>query len=304
MTQAWKRNRWMVWIGLAGLLACATAAHAVDPLEALELLRQKKEFEEKELKRLARMEKVPAGEFMMGRDGVNKNESPAHRVYLDAFYIDVYEVTQLQYLEVMKDNPSYFRECPLCPVERVTYYQAAEYCNRQGKRLPTEAEWEKAARGPDGFLFPWGDDPVSPKKSRYKMQWTEEVQHHVMVPVDSMPEGRSPYGVFHMLGNVKEWVDDWYDREYYKEESHKINPKGQIGGEYKVLKGGSWRDLRSFLYASFRNNSHPGAMMEDYGFRCAWSTGTPEIQAPKKHISFEPVPGPSHPAIRKGTAHP
>ena len=92
-----------------------------------------------------------------------------------------------------------------------------------------------------------------------------------MVPVDSMPEGRSLYGVHHMAGNVKEWVDDWYDREYYGESDHGSNPEGPLGGELKVLKGGSWRDLRGFLYSSFRNNSRLDAQMEDYGFRCAKS---------------------------------
>ena len=88
-----------------------------------------------------------------------------------------------------------------------------------------------------------------------------------------------------MLGNVKEWVDDWYDREYYNEENHNLNPKGQIGGEFKVLKGGSWRDLRSFVYASFRNNSYPNTALDDYGFRCAQDG--PEGSAPKRLTSLE-----------------
>ena len=88
-----------------------------------------------------------------------------------------------------------------------------------------------------------------------------------------------------MLGNVKEWVDDWYDREYYKEENHKLNPKGQIGGEFKVLKGGSWRDLRSFVYASFRNNSTPNTALDDYGFRCAQDG--PDSSAPKRLTSLD-----------------
>jgi iron(II)-dependent oxidoreductase len=95
-----------------------------------------------------------------------------------------------------------------------------------------------------------------------------------MVPVDFFSEGTSPYGVLHMAGNVKEWVDDWFDREYYDDPANHINPKGQIGGEYKVLRGGSWRDLTGFIYSSFRNNAYPDSRLDDYGFRCAKSTET------------------------------
>jgi formylglycine-generating enzyme required for sulfatase activity/regulator of sirC expression with transglutaminase-like and TPR domain len=268
------------------------------------------------------MVEIPKGFFIMGDDHHGDDEAPRHKVFLDTFYIDKYEVSAAEYAEFLNTMPETERFYAAnkfgviekrgqfvprsgleeFPANNVSWFGAAAYCQWKNKRLPTEAEWEKAARGSEGFLFPWGNEPISPKKSRYNMKWTEQIQHRVMVPVTSLPEGQSPYGVFNMLGNVKEWVDDWYDREYYKEESHKTNPKGQIGGEYKVLKGGSWRDLRSFVYASFRNNSYPAAMVEDYGFRCAWST--PETQAPKKLISFEPVPDTWNSATRKGTAQP
>ena len=171
------------------------------------------------------------------------------------------------------------------PINNVTWFGAVAFCKWKNKRLPTEAEWEKAARGTEGNFFPWGNDPISPQKSRYRKNWTEEIAHRVMAPVDSMPEGKSPFGLFHMLGNVKEWVDDWYDREYYNEENHNLNPKGQIGGEFKVLKGGSWRDLRSFVYTSFRNNSYPNTALDDYGFRCAQDG--PEGSAPKRLTTLE-----------------
>ncbi len=114
-----------------------------------------------------------------------------------------------------------------------------------------------------------------------------------MVPVDSMSEGWSPYGLRHMAGNVKEWVDDWYDQEYYREPDHGSNPEGPLGGEFKVLRGGSWRDLRGFLYSSFRNNSDPGTGLEDYGFRCAKSMVTGKARP----IRLMRRPDPSKPTI-------
>ncbi|CAI2717741.1 tetratricopeptide repeat protein [Nitrospina watsonii] len=272
----------------------------------------------------ADMVNVPEGFFIMGEDHHGDDEAPQHKVYLDAYHIDKYEVSAAEFAEFLNAMPETKRFHSVnkystiektdrfvprrgledFPANNVSWFGAAAYCQWKNKRLPTEAEWEKAARGPDGFLFPWGNDPITPQKSRYNLQWSEDIRHRVMVPVDSMPEGQSPYGVFHLLGNVKEWVDDWYDREYYKEENHKTNPKGQIGGEFKVLKGGSWRDLRSFVYASFRNNGSPAAMVDDYGFRCAWST--PEIQTPKKLISFDPTPAPEtlNRSTREGIAQP
>ncbi|MDH5763581.1 MAG: SUMF1/EgtB/PvdO family nonheme iron enzyme [Nitrospinota bacterium] len=248
---------------------------------------------------------IPKGFFLMGANGHGDDEAPEHKVYLDAYYIDKYEVTAAEFAEFLNDvkmfkefyKDSKFGMLVLekdfrarkglesYPINNVTWFGAAAFCKWKNKRLPSEAEWEKAARGTEGNFFPWGNDPINPQRARYRQEWTEEIAHRVMVPVDSMPEGKSPYGLFHMLGNVKEWVDDWYDREYYKEENHNLNPRGQIGGEFKVLKGGSWRDLRSFVYASFRNNSHPNTALDDYGFRCAQDG--PEGSAPKRMTSLE-----------------
>jgi formylglycine-generating enzyme required for sulfatase activity/regulator of sirC expression with transglutaminase-like and TPR domain len=251
------------------------------------------------------MVQIPKGYFIMGANGHGDDEAPESKVYLDAYLIDKYEVTAAQFAaflndvkifkEFYKDNKfgmltleKDFRPrtgLESYPINNVTWFGAAAFCKWKNKRLPTEAEWEKAARGTEGNFFPWGNDPISPQKARYRQNWTEEIAHHVMVPVDSMPEGKSSFGLFHMLGNVKEWVDDWYDREYYKEENHNLNPKGQIGGEFRVLKGGSWRDLRSFIYASFRNNSNPNTALDDYGFRCAQDG--PDGAAPKRLTSLE-----------------
>ena len=250
---------------------------------------------------------IPKGFFLMGANGHGQDESPLHKVYLDAFYIDPYEVTAADFARFLNDVKTYKefykdgkfgmlvlkkdfkprKGLESYPINNVTWFGAAGFCKWSHKRLPTEAEWEKAARGTEGNFFPWGNDPISPQKARYLQIWSEEITHHVMVPVDSLPEGKSPFGLFHMLGNVKEWVDDWYDREYYTEENHKLNPQGQIGGEFKVLKGGSWRDLRSFVYASFRNNNHPNSALDDYGFRCARDgSGS---SAPKRLTSLDPL---------------
>ena len=248
---------------------------------------------------------IPKGYFLMGANGHGDDEAPEHKVYLDAYYIDKYEVTAAEYAKFLNDVKMFKqfyknnkfgmlimekefkprKGLESYPINNVSWFGAAAFCKWKNKRLPTEAEWEKAARGTEGNFFPWGNDPISPQKARYRQKWTEEIAHRVMVPVDSMPEGKSASGLFHMLGNVKEWVDDWYDREYYEEENHNLNPKGQIGGEFRVLKGGSWRDLRSFIYASFRNNSAPNTALDDYGFRCAQDG--PEGAAPKRLTSLE-----------------
>ncbi|MFQ5483214.1 MAG: SUMF1/EgtB/PvdO family nonheme iron enzyme, partial [Nitrospinaceae bacterium] len=238
---------------------------------------------------------VTKGFFVMGSNQHAKDEAPEHRVFLEAYYIDLTEVTAAEFAGFLNTLPGpamsarYFNRGKRAtvgfdekrffarpgledlPANKVTWYGADAYCRWRDKRLPTEAEWEKAARGIDGRIYPWGDEPPTPERARFLQKWTDETEHRVMLPVRTLPQSRSPFGLFHMAGNLKEWVDDWYDREYYKEEQHKVNPKGQVGGEYKVLKGGSWRDLKSFLYSSFRNNSYPRSGLDDYGFRCAKS---------------------------------
>ena len=230
----------------------------------------------------------------MGSNDHGQDESPEHKAYLDPYFIDRYEVSASSFSSFLNEannvngyyldnkfgtlffNGKYLprKGFENHPINNIKWQGAYEYCRSKGKRLPTEAEWEKAARGENGKIYPWGNKLPTNKLARYRQTWSKEVKHHVMVPVDTFKEGVSTYGIHHMAGNVKEWVDDWFDREYYDNPANHINPKGQIGGEYKVLRGGSWRDLRGFIYSSYRNNSYPSSRLDDYGFRCVKSSGS------------------------------
>ena len=235
---------------------------------------------------------IPGGFFIMGSNDHGQDESPEHKTYLDPYYIDRYEVSASSFAlflnEVNNVNGYYLdnkfgtlffngkylprKGFENHPINNIKWQGAYEYCRSKGKRLPTEAEWEKAARGENGKIYPWGNKLPTNKLARYRQTWSKEVKHHVMVPVDTFKEGASTYGIHHMAGNIKEWVDDWFDREYYDNPANHINPKGQIGGKYKVLRGGSWRDLRGFIYSSYRNNSYSSSRLDDYGFRCVKSS--------------------------------
>jgi len=217
----------------------------------------------------AEMVAVPAGEFVMGNDG-RYGESPQHTVFLDAFWIDKYEVTNALYKKCVDagkcsspstqyfGNPRYDNH----PVVYVTWNDAAGYCAWAGKRLPTEAEWEKAARGTDGRIFPWGNT-----FNKNYLNSAENGRGEVLA-VGSFPDGASPYGAMDMAGNVWEWVADWHDAEYYST-SPARNPKGPPVGTTKVIRGGAKDVDQNSARVTLRVDPAPDTQSGTIGFRCA-----------------------------------
>jgi formylglycine-generating enzyme required for sulfatase activity len=211
-------------------------------------------------------------------------------VYLHAYWIDKYEVTNTQYANFLnemgnqmeggvtwldaededvrihqsggewKADSGYGEH----PVVEMSWYGASAYCEWAERRLPTEAEWEKAARGKDGRMYPWGDEIDNSLATYYgKARGT--------TPVGGYPEGASPYGVLDMAGNVWEWVFDWYDEKYYRNSPYE-NPQGQKSKSYQVLRGGAWGLDVQFVRSTFRYWHSPvGLSSYNIGFRCATS---------------------------------
>jgi len=219
---------------------------------------------------------VPAGEFMMGSNSGDADEKPAHRVSLDAFYMDKYELTTSRYAKFLQETgrkePYKWNEASLVsdgdrPVIGVTWHDADAYCRWAGKRLPTEAEWEKAARGTDGRKYPWGNEEPSGRQANFDKS-TSTWSYSILAAVGSYEDGASPYGIHDLAGNAWEWVADWYDEKYYAG-SPERNPKGPTNGEKRVLRGGSWRMPAAILRSTFRTWSHPPNRYSNYsGFRC------------------------------------
>jgi iron(II)-dependent oxidoreductase len=239
---------------------------------------------------------IPAGWFLMGtirkdddpygmETQFDDTEMPQRRIWLDAYEIDRDEVSLAEYLawlQAQRRRPSEELQHLIrhlisvhslpdyvmarWPALYVVWQEAADFCQSQGKRLPTEAEWEKAARGLDGNLFPWG---------KAKPEWGLAVfgQYHVheiplVAAVDSGEEGRSPFGLHHMAGNVAEWVWDWFGTDYYVMMPER-NPQGPATGRYKSVRGGSWKSKPDMLRTATRGGAVSDQRAATIGFRCA-----------------------------------
>lgn len=215
---------------------------------------------------------VPEGLFVMGWNTGDSDEQPPHQVFLSAYYIDQFEVTIRLYRRCVEadacEEPAYAPNCnwdkdidDTHPINCVNRQHALDYCAWAGLRLPTEAEWEKAARGTDGRIYPWGYELAGDEANfRFIAGATE--------PVGSRPAGVSPYGAHDMAGNVWEWVSDWYGDTYYAE-SPRDNPQGPLRGEFGVLRGGSWWFEKESLPAANREAYDPRLTDIDIGIRCA-----------------------------------
>jgi iron(II)-dependent oxidoreductase len=241
---------------------------------------------------------VPSGWFFMGTapnqidaDGMGRpfddTEQPQRRIWLDAFEVDRDEVSLSEYLHFLAERgeaPSEelvrlighaVREHLLpddvlarWPAFYISWDESAEFCRAGGKRLPTEAEWEKAARGKDAKLFPWGNTRPVPGLAVFGKHYADEIP--LVAAVDSGVEGRSHYGARHMAGNIAEWVQDWYGIDYYTTMPER-NPPGPAKGRYKGVRGGSWMSSPSLLRTATRNGAVPSQRAATVGLRCARS---------------------------------
>ena len=239
---------------------------------------------------------IPEGEFLMGSsnrdDDAYAHEKPQHRVYLGAFWMDAYEVSNAMFrtfvtvtgyrTQAEKHGFSYMYNAAgawdifngvnwqhplgsdtqyqdLLPVTHVNLYDAQAYCEWAGGRLPTEAEWEKAARGDDERLFPWGNT--------FDSTFLQSNGKSGPVSIYSYPKGASPYGILNMAGNVFEWTSDWFYANYYAQ-SPVENPQGLESGEYKTIRGGAWINSQKHVRTTHRDFSMPHLMNHLLGFRC------------------------------------
>ncbi len=231
------------------------------------------------------MIRVPAGTFTMGSNEIARFSGPEHSVYLDEFCIDKYEVTNRQYRRFCDAThrpypgdpdflglSNYIVSCPSYPVLNLSWADAKAYCDWVGKRLPTEAEWEKAARGTDARKYPWGNaepDAEGLYRANYGARegWAKD-GYEGTAPVGSFESGASPYGCMDMAGNVADWCSDWHGKDYYFS-SPKNNPQGPSSGTHRVIRGGSWEDWASEL-PTWNHQGYPPTWLEhDQGFRCA-----------------------------------
>jgi serine/threonine-protein kinase len=237
---------------------------------------------------------VPAGPFTMGNDNGQPDEKPAHMVYLDAFWIDQTDVTNKMYALCVSAgactspsqtgsfrHSSYYgnSEFDDYPKIYVSWNDATAFCKWADRRLPSEAEWEKVARGTDGRIYPWGNDAPNDTLLNYNQNVGDTTA------VGTYPKGASPYGALDMAGNVWEWVNDLYSSTYYQS-SPSSNPPGPASGQYRVLRGGAWGNNHDWIWhymAEYYSNYYvlsaaryyegllPAEAVSFAGFRCARS---------------------------------
>ena len=267
--------------------AAATTHDAQNPIENIAALAGS-----------ALMLPVAEGPFIMGTSRANHEpfsldlqyddtEQPQRRVWLNRYEIDRDEVSLGEYLLWLRQQQRHVPEevrklidhvttihamqpetLARWPALYVTWSEASDFCRAQGKRLPTEAEWEKAARGDRGNLFPWGQKPPASALAMFGQYHAHEIP--IVASVDSGEEGRSPYGLHHMAGNAAEWVEDWLGIDYYATMPDR-NPHGPATGRYKVVRGGSWKSAPVLLRTATRSGASPDQRAETIGFRCARS---------------------------------
>lgn len=294
-----KRVRQVLLVG-AALFALVPVARGLDTQDiVVEWTEEGKALAEKRvatMKPKEEMALIPAGEFLMGSDKKNdrlayRSELPQRRVYLDAYEIDKYEVTNLHYLKYILatgklpqldwryDGGNFQESMTNHPIMHVSWYDADAYCRWAGKRLPTEAEWEKAARGEDGRLNPWGNQSAGLSRANFgrtglsgpvRDRPERLLMYPPLISVDKYENAVSPYGLYQTIGNVAEWVSDWYDLDYYKSSPDR-NPKGPETGTQKAFRGGGWMDSTTTMRVAMRNGTDPNTKINWMGFRCARS---------------------------------
>jgi formylglycine-generating enzyme required for sulfatase activity len=215
---------------------------------------------------------IPAGNFTMGDD----EEAPLREIYVDPFYVDKYEVTTSRYAKFLRATgsvrpPDHWKDVSLdksgdLPVVGVDWQDADAYCRWAGKRLPTEAEWEKAARGTDGRVYPWGNDEPTAASADFGRSAPSPYKGGLS-GVGSHVAGKSPYDVEDLAGNASEWVADWFAGGFARGDVR--NPKGPEAGTAKVIRGGGWYDPKEKIKSTKRYYASPGNRADDVGFRCA-----------------------------------
>jgi sulfatase modifying factor 1 len=217
---------------------------------------------------------IPEGKFVMGNNE-SYSEKPQHEVYLDAYYIDIFPVTVRQYRQfcesanVQMPKPPDWGWHDDHPIVNVNWFDASAYAKWKGKHLPTEAQWEKAARGTDGRRFPWGNEWDWNNLKCHCSSLGHWADVGGTAPVTQYPEGTSSFGVYDMAGNVREWCADWF-AFYFDQNAPSRNPEGPDTGTRRVLRGGCWEYNRDYMFeCSCRGNAgFPEFGKRNYGFRC------------------------------------